>query len=87
MLGNPSRAAATLDALERGEAPPPELDVIRTPRTGSAFHTGWSRSFPARRQPSPVGRRPFVLWPSHSSMRGRRSCSAILTVFAVSSNG
>jgi hypothetical protein len=37
VLGNPSRAAATLDALERGEAPPPELDVIRTPRTGSAF--------------------------------------------------
>ena len=35
--GNPSRAAATLDALERGEAPPPELEVIRTPRTGSAF--------------------------------------------------
>ena len=37
MRGNPSRAAATLDALERGEAPPPELEVIRTPRTGSAF--------------------------------------------------
>jgi len=35
--GNPSRAAATLDALERGEAPPPELDVIRTPRSGSAL--------------------------------------------------
>ena len=35
--GNPSRAAATLDALERGEAPPPELEVIRTPRTGTAF--------------------------------------------------
>ena len=35
--GNPTRAAATLDALERGEAPPPELEVIRTPRTGSAF--------------------------------------------------
>ena len=35
--GNPSRAAATLDALERGEAPPPDLEVIRTPRTGSAF--------------------------------------------------
>ncbi|HWV95486.1 MAG TPA: hypothetical protein VNZ24_14265, partial [Vicinamibacterales bacterium] len=37
VLGNPSRAAATLDALERGEAPPPELEVIRTPRSGSAF--------------------------------------------------
>ena len=37
VLGNPSRAAATLDALERGDAPPPELEVIRTPRTGNAF--------------------------------------------------
>jgi hypothetical protein len=35
--GNPSRAAATLDALERGEAPPPELEVIRTPRSGQAL--------------------------------------------------
>jgi hypothetical protein len=35
--GNPSRAAATLDALERGEAPPPDLEVIRTPRSGLAF--------------------------------------------------
>ncbi len=35
--GNPSRAAATLDALERGEAPPPELEVIRTPRSGQTL--------------------------------------------------
>lgn len=35
--GNPNRAAATLDALERGEAPPPDLEVLRTPRTGSPF--------------------------------------------------
>ena len=35
--GNPTRAAATLDALERGEAPPPDLEVIRTPRSGAAF--------------------------------------------------
>jgi hypothetical protein len=35
--GNTARAAATLDAIERGEAPPPELEVIRTPRSGSAF--------------------------------------------------
>jgi hypothetical protein len=32
--GNPSRAGATLDAIAKGEAPPPELDVVRTPRTG-----------------------------------------------------
>ncbi|SLM47428.1 conserved protein of unknown function [Nitrospira japonica] len=35
--GNPTRAAATLDALERGEAPPPELEVLRTPRSGSGL--------------------------------------------------
>src|SRR5205814_1569371 len=32
--GNPLRAGATLDAIARGEAPPPELEVVRTPRTG-----------------------------------------------------
>ena len=35
--GNPVRAAATLNAIERGEAVPPELEVLRTPRSGSAF--------------------------------------------------
>jgi hypothetical protein len=32
--GNPLRTAATLDAVASGEAPPPELDVVSTPRTG-----------------------------------------------------
>ncbi|MDP1678663.1 MAG: hypothetical protein Q8L02_00810 [Candidatus Nitrotoga sp.] len=32
--GNPVRVGATLSAIAEGEAPPPELDVIRTPRTG-----------------------------------------------------
>ncbi|WP_027346947.1 hypothetical protein [Hamadaea tsunoensis] len=36
--GNPTRAGAVLDALAKGEAPPPELDVVRTPRSG-AVHT------------------------------------------------
>ena len=35
--GNPSRVAATLKAIAQGDAPPPELDVIRTPRTGTAL--------------------------------------------------
>ena len=35
--GNPSRVAATLTAIAQGDAPPPELDVIRTPRTGTAL--------------------------------------------------
>ncbi len=33
--GNPSRVAATLAAIAQGDAPPPELEVIRTPRTGT----------------------------------------------------
>jgi len=32
--GNPLRTASTLDAIASGEAPPPELDVVGTPRTG-----------------------------------------------------
>jgi hypothetical protein len=36
--GNPTRAGAVLDALGKGESPPPDLDVIRTPRSG-AVHT------------------------------------------------
>ena len=32
--GNPVRAGATLESITRGEAPPPELEFIRTPRTG-----------------------------------------------------
>ena len=87
VLGNPSRAAATLDALERGEAPPPELEVIRTPRTGSAFTHRVVALFPgAPAADRRLDARPFVLWRSHSSTRGRRSCSAIPTVFAASSN-
>jgi hypothetical protein len=35
--GNPVRAGATLEAIAEGEAPPPELEVIRTPRTGIAI--------------------------------------------------
>ncbi|WP_141565873.1 hypothetical protein [Citricoccus sp. CH26A] len=32
--GNPVRAGATLEAIAQGEAPPPDIEVIRTPRTG-----------------------------------------------------
>ncbi|WP_406723871.1 hypothetical protein WJ438_03215 [Streptomyces sp. GD-15H] len=35
-LGNPLRSGATLDALAGGDAPPPEPEVLRTPRTGDA---------------------------------------------------
>ncbi len=32
--GNHVRAGATLEAITRGETPPPELEFVRTPRTG-----------------------------------------------------
>ncbi|MEQ1528268.1 MAG: hypothetical protein ABL925_03060 [Methylococcales bacterium] len=32
--GNPIRAAASLEAIGRGEIPPAELEVVKTPRTG-----------------------------------------------------
>ena len=35
--GNPLRVASTLDAIARGAAPPSELEVVRTPRTGTAL--------------------------------------------------
>ncbi|MFE0647157.1 hypothetical protein ACFVZH_01015 [Streptomyces sp. NPDC059534] len=35
--GNPLRAGATVDAMGNGEAPPPELESLRTPRAGDAI--------------------------------------------------
>jgi len=35
--GNPLRAAATVESIAGGETPPPELEVVRTPRTGIAL--------------------------------------------------
>ncbi len=35
--GNPLRAASTLESIAGGETPPPELEVVQTPRTGIAL--------------------------------------------------
>lgn len=35
--GNPTRSGSMLDAIARGEAPPPELEVARTARSGIAL--------------------------------------------------
>ncbi len=35
--GNPTRAGAVLDAIARGETPPPELESVRTTRSGIAL--------------------------------------------------
>jgi hypothetical protein len=34
--GNAQRAGATVDALSRGDAQPPDVEVVRTPRAGTA---------------------------------------------------
>jgi hypothetical protein len=45
--GNPLRSGATLDAIAAGEMPPPELEVVRTPRTGIALTHRLLALFPA----------------------------------------
>ena len=35
--GNTSRTASTLSAIAQGDAPPPELEVARTPRSGTSL--------------------------------------------------
>lgn len=35
--GNPDRAAASLDAIARGESPPAELEFLKTPRGGASL--------------------------------------------------
>jgi hypothetical protein len=49
--GNPLRAGATLDAIATGEMAPPELEVVRTPRTGIGLThrllVAWSSSVDA----------------------------------------
>jgi hypothetical protein len=37
LRGNPVRAGATLDAIARGDAPAPDLDVVETPRAGTSL--------------------------------------------------
>lgn len=51
--GNPLRSGATLDAIATGEMPPPELDVIRTPRTGIGLTHRLCALFPMSAGTSP----------------------------------
>jgi hypothetical protein len=37
LKGNTVRAGATLDAIARGDSPPPEVDIVQTPRAGTPF--------------------------------------------------
>jgi hypothetical protein len=56
--GNPLRSGATLDAIAAGEVPPPELDVIRTPRSGIGLTHRLCTLFPATDGTAPAG------WPT-----------------------
>ncbi|HJU55876.1 MAG TPA: hypothetical protein VJ715_14930, partial [Pyrinomonadaceae bacterium] len=61
--GNPLRTASTLEAIVGGAPPPPELEVVSTPRTGAgltyrlvALFDGTPRLPPAWRQPARADR-------------------------------
>ncbi len=60
--GNTVRTASTLAAIAHGEAPPPELDVVRTPRSGIGLthRVLWLLSAPAS-TPAATG------WPAASA--------------------
>lgn len=58
--GNPLRSGATLDAIAAGEVPPPELEVIRTPRSGIGLTHRLCTLFPATDSAVPAG------WPTNS---------------------
>ena len=58
--GNPLRTASTLDSIATGEAPPPELEVVRTPRTGSALTHRVVALFGGSTSPAPEWGTPVV---------------------------
>ncbi|MFN2347759.1 MAG: hypothetical protein ABR616_18855 [Dermatophilaceae bacterium] len=51
--GNPARAAATADALGSGLGPPPETEVLSTPRAAHAFQYRLVTLVPAETTPAP----------------------------------
>lgn len=56
--GNPLRAGATLDAIAAGEMPPPELEVVRTPRSGTGLTHRLCVLFPGAADAAPAA------WPT-----------------------
>ena len=71
--GNPTRVASTLDAIAAGEAPPPELEVVRTPRTGHRPHAPRRRA--ARRLDA--GRARLGRRHDRASRRGRAAAQRV----------
>ena len=80
LRGNTVRAGATLDAIARGDAPPPEIDVIQTPRSGTALYASAASPSPEEslRQDGQTRCAPK---PSHASMHGPAPCCPRLRAF------
>jgi hypothetical protein len=55
MRGNLARAAGSLDAISSGQAPPPELGFVRTPRTGIGVTHRVAMVLAARAAANPAG--------------------------------
>ncbi len=73
--GNPLRAGATLDAIAAGEMPPPELEVVRTPRSGTGLTHRLCVLFPSSAGVAPAG------WPI-SQQQVRAQAEPILNAWA-----
>jgi hypothetical protein len=74
-LGNPTRAAGSLEALDRGEAPPPELDFIRSPQAGVAMthRVGVVRAADADPTAGVAG------WPAAAALPPRSAAEPVLS--------
>lgn len=84
LRGNAVRAGATLDAIARGDTPPPELEVLQTPRTGTAFThrlfticggapaAGWAATPRAKGEPR-LNAWASAMLPAPASIRARAS--------------
>jgi len=86
LRGNTVRAGATLDAIARGDAPPPQLDVVETPRSGTAFThrlftiaggspaPGWANTPRAQAEPR-LNAWASAMLPAPANVRARASFS------------
>ena len=88
--GNTSRTASTLAAIAQGDAPPPELEVARTPRSGTSLtHRAAAPDERTQREHARLDRAPPAAsapTPSRCSISGRSSCSATAARFAARSS-
>jgi hypothetical protein len=86
LRGNTVRAGATLDAIARGDAPPPDIDVVQTPRSGTActhrlftitggsVATGWANTPRAQAEPR-LNAWASAMLPPPASVQARASFS------------